>query len=88
MNSILFGVPLNIEETLQFLNNNYQDKFENINFNNIKNLEDFLSITFIDKVIYTSSEKSYNFYLKYVQILQFRLETLFFYYLEFEEFRY
>jgi Mn-dependent DtxR family transcriptional regulator len=30
----------------------------------------------------------YNFYLKYVQILQFRLETLFFYYLEFEEFRY
>jgi hypothetical protein len=45
-------------------------------------------LNYLQRLIKEGLDFEYNFYLKYVQILQFRLETLFFYYLEFEEFRY
>jgi hypothetical protein len=45
-------------------------------------------LNYLQRLITEGLDFEYNFYLKQVQILQFRLETLFFYYLEFEEFRY
>jgi hypothetical protein len=45
-------------------------------------------LNYLQRLLKEDLDFVYNFYLKYVQILQFRLETLFFYYLEFEEFRY